>query len=229
MTGLSINRIIRAFFRRVKPLISRSDPFLKECRAIIHVGANKGDEREIYARQDLRVLWVEALPEVFDELTQNLEPFPKQKAVLALVTAKDGESHDFNVSDHGGVASSVFNFSRHGELWPEIKMTQSIGLTSKTLTTIIREENASPKDFDALIMDVQGAELLVLQGAGDLLAHVRFILAETSNFELYAQACTLETLSAFLSEQGFQIRHKERFAWKPGIGSCFNVLYERRV
>jgi FkbM family methyltransferase len=229
MPNLSIDRIIRAFFRRIMPLISTPDPFLKECRAIIHVGANKGDERDIYAKRDLRVLWIEALPEVFGELTKNLESFPKQKAVRSLVTAKDGESHDFNVSDHGGVSSSVFNFSRHGELWPEIKMTKSIRLTSKTLATILREEHVSPKDFDALIMDVQGAELLVLQGAGDLLSQIRFIQAETSNCEVYAQACTLEALTAFLSERGFQIRHKERFAWKPGIGSCFNVLYERRV
>lgn len=82
-------------------------------------------------------------------------------------------------------------------------------------------------DFDALIMDVQGAELLVLRGAGDLLDMVRFIQLEAADFDAYHGGCSLEALSRFLAQRSFRLRRKDCFAWKKGIGAYYNVLYER--
>jgi FkbM family methyltransferase len=223
-----LRKIASRIYGKLKHLAFPPDPFLSECRSIIHVGANRGEERIAYASHDLSVLWVEALPHVFRELRNNLSDFPKQTAVEALVTDQEGNTCDFKVSDHGGVSSSIFEFGGHAELWPDVKMTNTIQLVSTTLARLIKDANRSPNEFDALIMDVQGAELLVLKGAGELLEHVRFIEAEASDFEAYIGACTLDSLSAFLAQKGFRIRRKERFASKRAVGSYFNVLYEKR-
>jgi hypothetical protein len=77
-----------------------------------------------------------------------------------------------------------------------------------------------------LILDVQGAELLVLAGAGDGLKELRFIKTEVSDFEAYRGACTLDALSTFLADRGFRQTRKECFATKKGVGS-YDVFYER--
>ncbi|MGI8820899.1 MAG: FkbM family methyltransferase [Chthoniobacterales bacterium] len=201
--------------------------FLRECRAVIHIGANDGGERNLYARHGLTVLWVEALPDVFQTLKNNLDGYPKQRAIRALVTDKDGETYEFHISNNSGESSSIYEFGDHEQLWPDVTFIKTIRLSSTTLPTLLRDAGSSPVDFDALILDVQGAELLVIQGAGQVLDSLRFIKAEASDFESYRGACTVTTLSQALKERGFSIRHKECFAAKPGVGSYYDILYTR--
>jgi hypothetical protein len=80
--------------------IFRSDPhhFLGNVRGVVHVGANAGQERNLYAQYGLNVLWVEPIPDVFAELTKNIAKFPKQKAVNRLVTDKDGVDYPFHIT-----------------------------------------------------------------------------------------------------------------------------------
>jgi FkbM family methyltransferase len=217
--------------RRIRAAIRPKPPnpnkFLEQCKSIIHVGANEGNERGLYDDYSLSVLWVEALPDVYTRLVQNLADYPRQQAASALLTDKEGESYDFHVSNNSGESSSVFEFAGHKQLWPDVEFDKTITLRSTTLEALLRSREALINSFDALILDVQGAELLVVQGAGDLLKHVRFIKAEAADFESYKGACTFATLTQGLKERGFVYRQKERFAGEPGIGSYYNVLYER--
>jgi hypothetical protein len=50
---------------------------------IIHVGANLGQERELYAKYKLKVLWIEPLPHFFEKLRENIREFPDQIAPTA--------------------------------------------------------------------------------------------------------------------------------------------------
>ena len=54
------------------------DDFLSEVTGLIHVGANSGQERDIYAAKGLSVLWIEALLDVFADLETNIAGLPKQ-------------------------------------------------------------------------------------------------------------------------------------------------------
>jgi FkbM family methyltransferase len=208
-------------------LFGDPDQFLGQCKGVIHVGANDGAERDLYARYSLPVLWVEALPDMFNTLAQNLRNYPRQRAVNALVTDKEGETYDFHVSSNSGASSSIYELKGHKELWPDVAVTSTIQLRSITLPTLLRDEGTSPSEFDALILDVQGAELLVIAGAGQVLDSVRFVKAEAADFEAYQGACTVSTLSQALEARGFVVRRKERFARKEGIGSYYDILFER--
>jgi FkbM family methyltransferase len=229
--------ILRRFVKRIttnafisgREKSQHPNAFLKRCRAIIHIGANEGQERDLYAEHSLYVLWVEALPDVFQKLTNNLRNYPKQRAVNALVTDKEGEHYDFHVSNNAGESSSIFDFKGHREIWPEVNFTRTIRLCSTTLPTLLRKEGLNQSGFDALVLDVQGAELLVVHGAGEALKSLKFIKTEAADFESYQGACTETTLSQALKERGFSPCHKEWFAGKEGVGSYYDILYKRTV
>jgi hypothetical protein len=75
------------------------------------------------------------------------------------------------------------------------------------------------------VLDTQGSELLVLQGAVPILPHFRFIKAEAADFESYVGCCQITDLTAFLGQHGFSLARKSRFAGRDGVGVYYDVLY----
>ena len=215
--------------RAIFNYIAETFSFLRKASGVIHVGANIGQERDLYARHNLRVLWIEPLPDVFARLQTNLRDYPKQRALQYLVTDQDGARCTFHISSNDGVSSSILDLGLHRELWPEVSYTGAIELQSVTLSTLLRQEQIDVREFDTLVLDTQGSELLVLRGAVDLLRGFRFILTEAADFEVYNGCCTLADLSSFLLSYGFRERWRKETNSKPGIGACYDVLYERRV
>jgi len=98
---------IRGFFRPLAyKILARdrdSDSFLNRIAGIIHVGANTGQERQLYASKGLPVLWVEPIPEVYRKLMANLRDFPNQRAIQALLYDKDGAQVSLNIANNGGL------------------------------------------------------------------------------------------------------------------------------
>ena len=68
LKALGLAGVTQAALFRVKSQIPRYNPhyFLREITGLIHVGAHYGQERKIYAKRDLNVLWVEAAPDSFE-------------------------------------------------------------------------------------------------------------------------------------------------------------------
>ena len=81
--------------------------FINKVRGIIHVGANSGGEANTYDIHDLRVAWIEPIPEVFQELQQNIAPFKRQKAYRYLIGEKDESEVVLHISTNAGLSSSV--------------------------------------------------------------------------------------------------------------------------
>jgi hypothetical protein len=59
--------------------------------------------------------------------------------------------------------------------------------------------NVDIKDFTHWVIDVQGAELLVLQGAGDLISYCKSITIEVSSRETYLGGVKHLELKDYLS------------------------------
>src|SRR5262249_24373953 len=135
--------------------------------------------------------------------------------------------YDFGVANNGGQSSSIFDFHLHKEIWPQVGYVGSVKLKSATLKTIVEREAINLEPFDALIMDVQGAELLVLEGAGDLLDRFNWIRCEAADFEIYRDCCQVKDLDAFLLPRGFVKARTDVGAGKPGLGHALEVLYVR--
>jgi 2-O-methyltransferase len=151
--------------------------FLRKVPGVVHVGANSGQERNTYRDFGLRVVWVEAIDEVFSELVKNISDHPKQKAFCALLTDQDDAEHQFHIASNEEASSSIYQLGCHVDIWPEVSYLSSRTLRSQRLDSLFRQEGIIPSDYPALVMDVQSAELLVLKGAGQMLRKFRYIKA----------------------------------------------------
>ncbi len=205
-----------------------ADDFLKLATGVIHVGANTGQERDVYAHYGVRVLWVEPILTVFEELQQNLNGYERQQALQALVTEADFMPCQFHVSNNEGLSSSLLSLKLHRDIWPEVDFIETIELQSVTLPTLLRQAEIDAPDYDVLVMDTQGSELRVLQGALPVLSHFKFIKTEAPDFEAYADCCQLAELDAFLSQHGFREVAREQFASRPAGGSYYDVVYRKQ-
>ena len=198
--------------------------YLRRCKGVIHVGANDGAERDTYARHGLRVLWVEPLPDAFSILQTNIAAYDGQEAVRALITDRDGDEHVLHVSNIAGLCSSILSPQGITEILPHVQFTDRITLTSTTLPTIMRERDMSL--YDALVIDTQGAELLVLRGAASILHHFNCIECEGADFEVYAGYPSPGEIRAFLADHGFRQIREDTFRHSEQ-GREFDMLFCR--
>jgi FkbM family methyltransferase len=221
LADMKLLRRLRRFFA--------PDPnrFLRSVRGVVHVGANVGQERDLYARYGLDVLWVEPIPDVFAELRRNIERYPRQRALECLVTDRDDAEYEFHVANNRGESSSILDLKEHKTVWPKVAFTTTIKLRSVTLPALLVRERLDPAAYDALVMDTQGSELLVLRGATPLLAGFKFIKTEVPDFEAYAGCAQLADIGGFLVEHGFRELYRNRFASHPGGGSYYDVVFGR--
>jgi FkbM family methyltransferase len=203
------------------------DRFLQRVSGVIHVGANTGQERDIYKRHGLRVLWIEPISEVFETLKTNLKEYPLQSALQSLVTDQDNAEYAFHISNNNGQSSSILELKLHKDIWPEVSSIKTVTLRSTTLVSLLRKERIDVNDYDALIIDTQGSELLVLKGAATMLRKLKFIKTEVADFESYERCCQLKDIDQFLKEQGFSEYSRREFAKRPNGGTYYDVTYER--
>src|SRR5881409_1335076 len=173
--------IIRSVGRRVRQFL-QGDPdfFLRKVRGIIHVGANLGQEREIYAKHDLNVFWIEPIPEIFERLKMAISQYAKQTAICRLITDVDDKECVFHISNYDGASSSILEFADHKELWPDVSYERAVQLKGTTLPSVIKQQSIDLSRYDSLVMDTQGSELLILKGATNILPNFKFIKFEAS-------------------------------------------------
>ncbi len=169
--------------------------------SVIHVGAHTGQEAETYARLGIgTVTWIEANPDVIPRLREHVEPFGHD-VVCAVLSDRRGEAIEFQVTNNEQ-SSSLLAFGTHRYEHPEVKVTGSLSLITTTLDDL-HDEGRVPR-ARLLLLDVQGAELLVLKGAQRLLEQVECVYAEVNERPLYDGAVLLPELDAFLRERGFE-------------------------
>lgn len=102
-------------------------------------------------------------------LKANLGGFPQQQAFHALITDCDDEEYQFHISNNRGMSSSIFALKDHSAIWPEVTFTSAVCLSSIKPVSHFRRERIDPADYQALILDTLGSELLVFLGAFPIL------------------------------------------------------------
>lgn len=204
------------------------DRFLKEVTGVVHVGANAGQEREIYESYGLEVIWIEPIPQVFSQLRINIRDFKNQVAFQSLITDVDDKDYEFNISSNNGASSSILRLKKHAEVWPSVKYLDTIFIKSLTLTSFFKKHHLDIKKYQALVMDTQGSELLVLQGSLPLLNNFNYIKTEVPDFESYEGCCLLSDINFFMEKHGFKEFSRRKFASRKGVGNYFDVVYKRK-
>ena len=220
---------VRRLALRAKMFLKGSlDGYLRNVSDLVHLGANVGEERFVSDANGLRVTWIEANPAVFVQLQANLAGFPQQRALQALITDEEGTSRRLFIANGSGSASSVFERKLHRELFPEIEYEGAITLATRTLPALLATEHIELRHPTALVMDIQGAELLALRGALPILEKFTFIKTEAADIEVYAGGCLEREVDAFLQAHHFAPIQRKNLTRRPDGGGLCDILYRRQ-
>lgn len=243
---VSIERELKRLFKTKSNLI------------VFDIGACEGEESIKYSRlfPNASIYSFEPLPENISLIRNNFRKYEVKNARYynKAVSSKNGVT-DFYVSsgqpenaaksdwDYGNKSSSLLPPDKHLEVASFIKFQTRIKVETITLKSFCTENNIPSIDF--LHMDVQGAELMILEGAQDLISAIKVIWLEVSKIEFYKQQPLVEDIQKFMrannffllkdalnSIQGDQLYisklHYSKFAiWKVQIGVGLNLFISR--
>jgi hypothetical protein len=100
--------------------------WLGRVKNVVHVGANTGQEADMYAARGLSVLWIEPIPSVFHALENHIRQFLSSEAI---VSAESGKTVTLHVASNGGESSSIFEMGNGlKDTWPGIDYVDRIDL-----------------------------------------------------------------------------------------------------
>ncbi len=189
---------------------------------MLHVGAHQAEEFMEYEINEMMgsgiCYWVEALPWRVEELKSFFKDKPRHRVLQALAWGVSGIDLNLKVTNRTA-SSSVFDLGEHANFYKDIHVTQTL-----SMPTVRLDELMSAKDkFDFLVLDVQGSELEVIKGMGQLLSKVNWIFLEVSKKELYVGGVLEKEVDSYLAGQGFKRRFVE---WDRNAG-WGDALYVR--
>jgi len=211
-----VKRLIRyskAFLEKFGVFVSRKPPkyyydlenevtsnLMKASSGVIHIGAHFGQEAALYNELNKKVIWVEALPIVYEKLLSNLVNFENQKAFCALLGDREEKNVKMHLSNNDYSASSIYPLHPNSG-FKTVEIIDETTLSMTTLDLLLLQEKK--ETYNHWILDVQGAELLVLKGSKEALKHCNSLVIEVSSRPTYFGGVEYEELKSYLFSEGF--------------------------
>jgi FkbM family methyltransferase len=193
--------------------------WIKDSVQLIHCGAHLAEELGEYLSKGFKeIIWIEAMPEVFENLREKVSPIDGNIAINACLWSTADQLIEFNVSSNS-YSSSILDFGTHAKTYPEIKWERKIQLHTTTLDTL---EFPSSDEPIFLVLDLQGAEYQALLGATLALENTDYIYVEVSKNLLYKDSANWDAITKFLRNRGFKLvdwQYSNNLGW----GNAFYV------
>jgi len=182
-------------------------------RAILDIGANAGtwstNVRQEYP--DSKILMLEASDQQIPALEATVAAIGNAKYRIAVMSVNDGDVIPFYFNPKANTGNSMFK--EQTKFFSKIKPVEKISIK---LDTLIKEEATSGGTteaflrgnqdvFDMIKVDVQGAELMVLNGGLDTLRKATFVQFEGSTVEYNAGGSCFYEIDEFLRSKGFYL------------------------
>ena len=182
-------------------------------KGILHVGANTGQEAEAYDKHTKKVVWIEALPHVYEKLLEHIKNYPEQIAIKACISDQDGVKVLFHESNNEAQSSSFLELGTHKTAHPEVHYIQDHAMTTIRLDTLLNNSELIDfgHDLDFLAMDIQGAEMLALKGLGNRIHQFKYIYLEVNTTYVYEGCALMPEIVKYLEEFGFTKREERIF------------------
>ena len=181
---------------------------LVKSKGVLHLGAHKGQEADLYELLGKKVIWIEAIPKIFHILRDNLEYFNNQQAYCLLLGDVDNVERSFFISNNDSQSSSLFKFSKNtlnGKYFSHVKlkMRDKIILKMSKLDSFVKENNINISEYNYWVVDLQGAELLALKGAENSLKFCEALIVEVSKVDIYDSGVLWLELKNWLIQRNF--------------------------
>jgi FkbM family methyltransferase len=178
--------------------------FINVVNGIIHIGAHDCEERIKYLSRfnevtDDDIIWIDALKHKVEEIQGKNSSI---RIYNECIGNNDDESVIFKVTNNFQ-SSSFLSLKEHLIEHPDIYEITQIEMKTKTLKTFYDENNLKYDKYNFMALDIQGAELLALKGAAEILNTVDYIYIEVNTKELYESCALLPEIDEYLSTFGF--------------------------
>jgi FkbM family methyltransferase len=150
-----------------------------EANSVLHIGAHYGEEADEYAAFGInRGVFIEGDPLVFPKLIENLERFENFFGIRAMLSNATSKAEFFRASNEGA-SSSILRPARHIQERPDILFEQPAFIATVPLDSL------NLGVFELIVIDVQGAELNVINGGQKTIAKAKAIWVEVNSGEMY--------------------------------------------
>lgn len=185
---------------------------------IFEIGSCEGEDSVRLRRKypNAKIYTFEPLPSNIEKIKSNFQKYSAKNINLfkLAMSDKDGKSIFYVSSghpedrpkeddwDYGNKSSSLLRPKKTKEIHRWLKFKNKIKVKTKRLDSFCDEACIDKIDF--IFIDVQGAELMVLKGAGDILKHVGMIWMEVESIELYSRQPLKDDVEAFMKTNGFK-------------------------
>lgn len=173
----------------------------KDITGVLHIGAHDCEELQFYRKlglQDSDCYWIEAIGEKVDEA--KIRDIPN--VFQAVVSDNDGQDVTFHVTNNVQ-SSSLLEFGTHAESYSWCVVTKDIQLKTSTVKSWVNANAIPISKLNFWNLDIQGAELLALTGAGDLLRYAEVLYLEVNTQEVYKGCAKVWELDEYLKNYGF--------------------------
>jgi FkbM family methyltransferase len=180
---------------------------------ILHVGAHEAQELDDYILCGAKKIhWVEANTELSAKLANRLDQ-SIHKVTNAVVSNEDNKEIIFKIANNTQ-SSSILDLGGHLNLFPDIYYTREEKRLTKTLNSIMIEHKFLNK-INFLNIDIQGAELLALQGLTEHLDSIESIYIEINDSEVYKNCAQTNEIDEFLIQFNFERKEKYLYSDHP--------------
>lgn len=177
-------------------------------KGILHLGASYGQEYDEYMKNNItRQFWIEAIPDVYKKLKENIFSNSEAIAINACISDSDEKEVEFKYTAiNQGESSSFLEMGTHKYIHPEVLITEIIKMKTITVDTIFNLNKliTEPSQYDFLNMDLQGCEGHALRGMGKTLPFINNIYTEVNAQEVYNGCMLLPDFDNYLSDCGFE-------------------------
>ncbi len=189
----------------------------KDSLVIFEIGSCEGEDtiRLKKSFPNASIYTFEPLPANVIKIKSNLKKYGVScERLFQLALSDQDGSADFYVSsghpndrpkektwDYGNKSSSLLPPKEHKKILKWIKFNEKIEVPTKRLDTFCAENGIDK--IDIMYIDVQGAELLVLKGAGEMLETVGAVWMEVEAIELYRGQPLKSDVENFMKSHGF--------------------------
>ncbi len=190
-----------------------------KCTGILHCGASYCQERDMYVKLGIpEVIWVEAIPNVYEEAQINLRGYKNQIILNACLDDESGKIVTFNISNNESQSSSMLPLGYHKVCHPEVFYREQLELVTIRLDDLLEGYNVNNLNF--LNADLQGSELAAIKGLGELIHNFDYMYLEVNKRETYIGGALVDEVDEYLKQYGFE--RVETSAW---VGDCWTDAF----
>ena len=193
--GLEVHRTHAGVRRTLPAVLAQYGSLGLSPATVIDVGVGPGTPELYAAFPGVRLILVEPL----EEWRGHLEELQRTRGADVVIAAAGRSPGAIQIAVHRVPACSSTFGARQGDGSPAPRRSVPV----ITLDELVAERGtAGPY---VVKVDVEGAELEVLGGAGGVLAEAELVLLEVSLFQLVPEAPLLHDVVAWMHEHGFVV------------------------